>query len=439
MAKSYRPDPFEPGSIPPELTVVTRPGVPIERLRSTVEEYGARIVPLFRPSVRPKRSREIADDPDLSVYYAIFGPPQRLDELGQRLLREDTVIGAYLVPPAIPAVWLTSAAGAPPALGSGAPAANGTPNLRPRQIYLGPAPAGIDLACISSKAGGRGDGINVMDVEGEWLFEHEDLLANQGGAVIGAPLGDPNWRNHGTAVQGIVAGDDNGVGILGICPNALFRGASVFFNDPMQPYRPAAAIRDAADFLSKGDIIMILVHRAGPRFNFAERTDRKGYIAIEWFPENYDAIRYATGRGIIVVEAAANGGEDLDDPIYDVRPTVWPAVFPATWRNPFPRNPGRDSRAIVVGAGAPPPGVHGRNNGVDRSRLEFSNYGSMLDAQGWGREVTTSGYGFYQGGLDERRWYTDDFGGTSSATPMVAGLIACLQGVQHAAGRPAAG
>ncbi|MEK8170065.1 hypothetical protein NKH77_10840 [Streptomyces sp. M19] len=43
------------------------------------------------------------------------------------------------------------------------------------------------------------------------------------------------------------------------------------------------------------------------------------------------------------------------------------------------------------GAGAPPPGTHGRDHGPDRSRLEFSNYGMRLDAQGWGREVTTTG------------------------------------------------
>jgi hypothetical protein len=89
----------------------------------------------------------------------------------------------------------------------------------------------------------------------------------------------------------------------------------------------------------------------------------------------------------------------------------------------------------VVGAGAPPPGTHGRNHGPDRSRLDFSNYGSIVDAQGWGREVTTCAYGDLQGGTHEDEWYTDQFSGTSSASPIVVGALACLQGVARANGQ----
>ncbi len=109
--------------------------------------------------------------------------------------------------------------------------------------------------------------------------------------------------------------------------------------------------------------------------------------------------------------------------------------FPAGWRNSFRRS-NRDSGAIVVGAGAPPPGTHGRDHGPDRSRLDFSNWGALIDAQGWGREVTTCGYGDLQGGTNEDLWYTDTFSGTSSASPIVTGAIACLQGMAKARGRP---
>ena len=34
-----------------------------------------------------------------------------------------------------------------------------------------------------------------------------------------------------------------------------------------------------------------------------------------------------------------------------------------------------------------------RRHGPDRSRLDFSNFGKAVDVQGWGREVTTCGYG----------------------------------------------
>jgi len=121
-----------------------------------------------------------------------------------------------------------------------------------------------------------------------------------------------------------------------------------------------------------------------------------------------------------VVEAAGNGDRDLDAAIYQGR---------------FNRS-NRDSGAILVGAGAPPSG----NEGPDRSRLSFtnwgSNWGSILDAQGWGIEVTTTGYGDLQGGTDENKWYRRSFSGTSSASPIVAGAIACLQGIRKNKGQP---
>ena len=157
--------------------------------------------------------------------------------------------------------------------------------------------------------------------------------------------------------------------------------------------------------------------------------NQQGFIAIEWWYDDFLAIRYAASRGIIVVEAAGNGAQNFDDAIYDVRP----AGFPAAWRNPF--NPGNPSSgAVVVGAGAPPPGTHGRNHGPDRSRLGFSNYGRRVDVQGWGREVTTTGYGDLQGGGNRDFWYTDTFSGTSSASPIVVGALACVQGVLRAQG-----
>src|SRR4029077_8379160 len=133
---------------------------------------------------------------------------------------------------------------------------------------------------------------------------------------------------------------------------------------------------------------------------------------------------------VIVVEAAGNGAQNLDDPVYNTPATG----FPAGWSNPFNRN-NRDSGAILVGAGAPPPNTHGRNWGPDRSRLDGMNYGISIDAQGWGREVTSSGYGDLQGGGNRNLWYTDTFSGTSSASPIIVGALACVQGVLKNQGR----
>ena len=223
---------------------------------------------------------------------------------------------------------------------------------------------------------------------------------------------------------GEIGGDHNSLGIMGISPNAKLSTIS-FVTNPS-----AAAIRKAADRLGPGDIILLEIHRAGPRNNFQARDDQLGYIGIEWWPDDFAAILYATSKGILVVEAAGNGAENLDDALYSVRPNG----FPQSWRNPFNRN-NPQCGAILVGAGAPPPGTHGRNHGADRSRLGFSNYGSAVDCQGWGREVTTTGYGDLQN-TSTNAQYTDTFSGTSSASPIVVGALGCVQGWLRAAGKP---
>ena len=55
------------------------------------------------------------------------------------------------------------------------------------------------------------------------------------------------------------------------------------------------------------------------------RQGQRGFIAIEWWPDDFAAIRYAVNRGIIVVEAAGNGSNDLDDPDYDTPLSGLPA------------------------------------------------------------------------------------------------------------------
>jgi hypothetical protein len=342
--------------------------------------------------------------PDMALFYHVAAPDERLDELAERLRNDPNIQAAYVKPGAEPAQINDMA----PASSEAPPA---TPDFTARQGYLNPAPGGIDARFAWTRPGGGGAGVRVIDIEGAWRFSHEDLIVNQGGVIGGTQSADPLWRNHGTAVVGEIGGDRNSIGITGIAPDANVRAVSFFGSTGT-----AGAIRLAADRLSAGDIILIELQRTGPRGAF---------IAIEWWPDDLAAIRYAVARGVIVVEAAGNGAQNLDDPAYN-NPQ---SGFPSTWRNPFRHNP-VDSGAIVVGAGAPPSG----NFGPDRSRLDFSNYGSMIDAQGWGREVVTAGYGDLQGGSNEDLWYTAQFSGTSSASPIVVGALACVQGTRRVVG-----
>jgi hypothetical protein len=54
--------------------------------------------------------------------------------------------------------------------------------------------------------------------------------------------------------------------------------------------------------------------------------------------------------------------------------------------------------------------------------------------QGWGRYITTTGYGDLRREEGENNWYTIDFGATSGATAMVAGVAAVLESVVKARG-----
>lgn len=443
----------------PELIVVTRPeagirasaggiestaGASVGDLEEILASHHARIEPLFTgdaggaPDAQVRFGAGEGSTEPMGRYYHVAAPDEDLEELADELRKLPTVETAYVKPPAEPAVVTTAspseilerveATMREAALNRMAPAPSSPPAASPdftsRQDYLDPAPVGIDAAYAWGLPGGRGTGIRVIDCEWGWRFDHEDLAQNSLGLVAGS---NHSSTNHGTAVIAEIGGDQNAFGCTGIAPEAKV-GASSFTNQPT-----ATAIRNAADALSAGDVILLEIHRPGPN---ATGQGQKGYIAVEWWPDDFLAIRYAVDKGVVVVEAAGNGWEDLDAAVYDTGPG-----FPSWWKNPF-RTTNPSSGAVVVGAGSPPSGTHGRTTSpwnlpyVDRARCGFSNWGSRVDAQGWGWEVTTCGYGDLQGGSDPRRWYTDTFSGTSSASPIVTGALACVQGALKARSMP---
>lgn len=441
------PAPYAPSE--PELIVVAQSaagmrasragiasvsGADVSEISAVLSDAGAICHPLFGETEERVQEEMAAMPlaegpetalPDLSLYYRVEAPQDQLEDLCAKLSKAKGVEAAYVKPPAYPSAEAAAALEQPfeeeeinTMIPAEAEAPSTTPDFTSLQVYLGYAPAGIDARYAWTLPGGRGAGVRICDVEGGWNFAHEDLRQNQGG-VVGVNSANPGWRNHGTAVVGEIGGDRNAIGITGICPDSHVRGVSIFGG-----VGSAGAIRTAANLLRPGDILLIELHRPGPR---ATGVGQEGYIAMEWWPDDYAAIRYAVNRGVCVVEAAGNGAENLDHPDYNTPQ----AGFPADWKNPFNRGQ-RDSGAIIVGAGAPPPGTNGHNHGPDRSRLPFSNYGAAVDVQGWGREVVTTGYGDLQGGINENLHYTKSFSGTSSASPIVVGALGCVQGVLRA-------
>jgi subtilisin family serine protease len=279
-----------------------------------------------------------------------------------------------------------------------------TPSFESYQGYLGPAPHGID-APAAWRRGVRGQGIWFADIEGGWNNKHEDLPGDRITHVAGERIEDRMWRAHGTAVLGEVVGVDNGKGVVGIAPDV-----ERVFTSSIGGIPTAQAIDEAAEALRAGDVLLIELQGAGPRGR---------YLPMEYWDDNYDAIHAATSRGVIVIEAAGNGGENLDHKVY---------------KGKLSRE-GRDSGAIMVGAGGPP-----REGFDDRVRLDFSNYGSRVDVQGWGRMVATLDYGDLQSctGAERNyadRHYTGEFSGTSSASPIVAGAAILVESYAKQQGR----
>ncbi len=232
-----------------------------------------------------------------------------------------------------------------------------------------------------------------------WVLNHEDLELTASAIINTGTPADPYGPDHGTAVLGEIGGKRNGYGVTGITPAARMLVAAA--NTTEYRYSPERAITLAAGALDPGDVI--LIEQQFPACNGSD------YGPLEWYLPVFDAIANATAQGIIVVEAAGNGSVFLDS---------------ASCNGRFDRSQW-DSGAIIVGAGSP----------QDRSRKWFSSYGSRVDVQGWGSGVMTSGYGDgFNGGGDPRQTYTPDFGGTSSASPIVASGVVALQGALKARG-----
>ncbi len=382
--------------VAPDANSEAKATVAARRLTDMVSKMGpdARIVPRM-PSVIGKA--EAAFYAPLALYGHFESghkDPAVLAKLVSRLQNDPAVNLAWADPVAIPAV-LDFDPGAKNGGGDfSVQADSASASFEHLQGYLGDAPDGIGALSMRAQAGALGQGVTVIDVEGGWLWSHEDLPAPV--AQIGDMINSLSWRNHGTAVVGVIRGHDNGLGVTGIVPQCEVGHSSI------GSQATSEAIMAASLLLSPGDVIVIELHAAGPE---ATGSGQEGYVPMEFWQDNFDAIAAVTRQGIMVLEAAGNGQVDLDAPIYQ-------GLFDPALRH---------SGAIMIGA----------TNGSSLDPAWFSNNGQRVDLNGWGYDVATLAYGDLQGDplFPEEQWYTASFSGTSSATPVVTGAVVALTGM----------
>ncbi|MED3539331.1 putative mucin/carbohydrate-binding domain-containing protein [Bacillus toyonensis] len=264
------------------------------------------------------------------------------------------------------------------------------------QGYLEAAPKGINASHAWSIKGGDGKDTTFVDMEYGWLLNHEDLVNKNIKLMSGQNISQ--HRAHGTSVLGIVSSEDNQIGNIGIAPKANVKVISQIRDNGI--YNTADAILSAVHNLQAGDILLLEAQASYDGYG-----DK--YLPVEVHPDIFDAIRVGTDKGIIIIEAGANGSNDLDN------------FKDRNGKKILNRNSPdfKDSGAIMVGAGS---------STVPHKRLWFSNYGSRLDVYGWGENVDTTSANPSQ---NTTNLYTSTFSGTSSASPIIAGAATSIQGI----------
>jgi subtilisin family serine protease len=200
--------------------------------------------------------------------------------------------------------------------------------------------------------------------------------------------------NHGTACAGVALADENGIGVVGLAPQCA-----------LMPIRTSAWLSNAAIMNlfqyaidNHADVISCSWSASGPYFPLSDTMSGIIHKAATEGRGN--------GKGCVILFAAGNE----DSPLDGVKDGV-------TYHQGFALH--RD--VIAVGA----------SNSRDE-RSDYSNYGSMLtlcapSSGSPGRRITTTdrrGAKGYSSGD-----YTVSFGGTSSSTPLAAGLAGLILSV----------
>ena len=236
--------------------------------------------------------------------------------------------------------------------------------------------------------GANGRGVVIADIDHGFLITHEDLRPGiertHNSFDESGNVSQDGATDHGTGVLGLVGAADNDLGIIGFAYAAsLWAIQANFGAGTPAPGNPWA---NAIDWVRETD--------SGGRRKVIMLENQTGCLGnYEMVPSVNRAIRDAIADDIVVCVAAGNGCRDVavDDLCNPIPPTG----------------------SILVGAT--------RYDSKENIRAYFSNFGSRVVVSAPGEptlDLTCSSRGNAE--------YTDVFGGTSGATPKVAGTVALM-------------
>lgn len=380
---------FNPTDSPPGHTAPDQPDAVAAALE--LDDADWRVEPLVfssRPDLLRDREREAATQgwgPELSLAEAwrVRPPPGRISLPDLAL----TLVAL----PGVAAAW--------PELRVGLP----SPVSHPAGVLLQASHhhlQWLDVDGVWARAlPPQGEGVRLGVVEFAWGTAHPDLPAPGPRLQLRpqprASVVPASYAEHGTNTLGVLLARDDGQGTVGLAPGVdEVNLCSSWVRSNW--IRVADAVHQALNTLRAGDVLLVEQERRG--------------MPVEVDRATRAALRTATGLGVIVVEPAGNGAFDLDSRLPN---SVGLRMRPGSRGY-------QDSGAVLVGA---------TQVLLSQDRHPVSCYGARVDTWGPGEGVVSTS-------SSPTSPYTLNFGHTSGAAAVVAGLLAAAQSARVAAGLP---
>ncbi|HEY8613834.1 MAG TPA: S8 family serine peptidase [Roseomonas sp.] len=266
---------------------------------------------------------------------------------------------------------------------------------------------GIDIAVLPVWADYTGAGVRVGVIDSGVQLDHPDLRDNidpvaTWSAALDQPGGDPldAGENHGTAVAGIIAAAANGIGGVGVAPNATLGvyhvGFGLDLSYPVHPAQFEIAFRHAL-----ADRMDVVNNSWGSTVPFAGDI----YDEVQQLAEEG-----RDGLGSVIIFANGNGRADGEDGGLELQHNLPYVITVGALQN----------NGVITGYSTPgadllisaPGGAQ-----TSQSQTRPGNGIATTDRMG------AAGYNQTPGSAGD---YAYGFNGTSAATPFVSGVVALM-------------